>query len=55
MVIEADLTNLDTVPGEHTVALVVEGEGSSNWKRIVLEPYEENDDRLNILPAVVIQ
>lgn len=53
MRIEADLSNLDV--GEYTLALIVEGEGSSVWRRIVMEPYEDNEDRMNILPGFILQ
>ena len=53
MTITADLRNL--VAGEYTLALIVEGKGSSVWDRIVLEPYEENAERKNILPVFFIQ
>ena len=51
--IDIELGGLE--PGEYTTALVVEGEGSSVWRRVVLEPYEENEERLNILPGFVLE
>ena len=50
--VNLDLTSLS--PGNYIVALVVEGEGSSIWKRIVMEPYEENYERINILSSLQI-
>ena len=52
MVVDADLTGM--AAGEYSVHLVVEGEGTSVWRRIVLEPYQENQERLNILPGFVL-
>ena len=52
MVVDADLTGM--AAGEYSVHLVVEGEGTSVWRRIVLEPYHENQERLNILPGFVL-
>ena len=52
MVIDGDLTGL--AAGEYSVHLVVEGEGTSVWRGIVLEPYQESEERFNILPGFVL-
>jgi len=53
VLIDINVENLDA--GEYTTALIVEGEGSSVWRRVVLEPYKENEERLNILPGFIIE
>ena len=53
VLIDIAVDSLDA--GEYTTALAVEGEGSSVWRRVVLEPYEDNEERLNILPVFVVE
>jgi hypothetical protein len=52
MVVDADLTSM--AAGEYSVHFVVEGDGTSVWRRIFLEPYQENEERFNILPGFVL-
>ena len=53
VLINIDVGSLDA--GEYTAALVVEGEGSSIWRRVVMEPYQDNEERLNILPGFILE
>ena len=53
VLINIDVGSLDA--GEYTAALVVEGEGSSIWRRVVMEPYQDNAERLNILPGFILE